>query len=133
MPYPIQKTPQGLLPSIKGREAIKSDLLQLLLTNPGERVMLPNFGTPLRSLLFEPNTQMLANKARALIIEALTLWEPRIVVTSLVVQNQGTNFVEGKSDPDSLGNELYIKIAYTTPDSISETDTLVLQLPIGAQ
>ena len=35
------------------REQIKTNLLNLLLTHPGERVTLPNYGLGLRHLLFE--------------------------------------------------------------------------------
>ena len=35
------------------REQIKSNLLNILLTYPGERVNLPNFGVGLKNLLFE--------------------------------------------------------------------------------
>ena len=35
------------------REQIKANLLNLLLTHPGERVTLPNYGLGLRHLLFE--------------------------------------------------------------------------------
>lgn len=45
-PYPIARNPLGLLKTATGTAAIKGDLLQLLLTNPGERVMLPTFGVP---------------------------------------------------------------------------------------
>jgi phage baseplate assembly protein W len=42
-PYPIIKSPRGLLRTQSGINQIKSDLLVLLLTEPGERVMLPEF------------------------------------------------------------------------------------------
>ena len=132
-PYPIVKTPQGLLSPVKNYEAIKADLLQLLLTNPGERVMIPDFGTPLRTLIFEQNTTTLAENARTMIIEAIRNWEPRIAVQNITVRNQGTMFDNDDADPDSVGNELYISITFSTPDNIRETDTLVLQLPVGAQ
>ena len=37
------------------KEQVKSNLLNLLLTEPGERVNEPNFGVGLKKLLFEPN------------------------------------------------------------------------------
>ena len=132
-PYPIVKTAQGLLATTRNNNAIKADLLQLLLTNPGERVMLPDYGTAFRTLLFEQNTLTLAEKARSLVIQAITNWEPRIAVTDITVRNQGTMFQNNHTDPDSMGNELYISISFSTPDNIGEVDTLVLQLPMGAQ
>ena len=75
----------------------------------------------------------LAEKARSLVIQAITNWEPRIAVTDITVRNQGTMFQNNQTDPDSMGNELYISISFSTPDNIGEVDTLVLQLPMGAQ
>ena len=37
------------------KEQVKSNLINLLLTEPGERVNEPNFGVGLKNLLFEPN------------------------------------------------------------------------------
>jgi len=36
-------------------QLIKNDILQFLMTIPGERVMRPNFGVHLRDMIFEPN------------------------------------------------------------------------------
>ena len=58
-PYPIVKTARGLLAAQTGVDQVKADLLQLLLTNPGERVMLLDYGTPLRELIFEPDDSSL--------------------------------------------------------------------------
>ena len=46
------------------REQIKSNLINLLLTEPGERVNLPNYGVGLKNLLFENNidTELLKEK-----------------------------------------------------------------------
>ena len=46
------------------KEQIKSNLINLLLTEPGERVNEPNFGVGLKNLLFEqnPNIEFLKEK-----------------------------------------------------------------------
>jgi len=58
-PYPISRHPLGMLRSQKGVNQVKSDLLVLLLTEPGERVMLPAFGTPLKQFFFEQNDSVI--------------------------------------------------------------------------
>ena len=40
------------------KEQIKSNLLNLLLTYPGERINLPNFGVGIKNLLFEQNIDL---------------------------------------------------------------------------
>lgn len=45
-------------------EMIKQNLKMLILTNPGERIMLPDFGVGLRRYLFEPNIETQAQIER---------------------------------------------------------------------
>jgi phage baseplate assembly protein W len=53
--FPLGKTyKNGLLPKTSGIELVKNNLIQLLRTERGERVMLPDFGCNLRKFLFEP-------------------------------------------------------------------------------
>ena len=65
---------------------IKNDLRQLLLTVPGERIMRPNYGTPLRSFLFEQasseDLEQLKDDIRAA-IEALIVTGKRLIVIVL--------------------------------------------------
>jgi uncharacterized protein len=130
--YPLVRTARGLLAQSSGVDQIKADMLQLLLTNPGERVMLPEFGTPLRELVFEPNEAALAFRARQMISDAILRWEPRIVVTDIVVT---TGLDRGTANPRDTGEELpavlYINIKFVDPQNISQIEALAVQLPIG--
>jgi hypothetical protein len=47
---------------------------QLLLTTPGERVNLPQFGCGLRALVFAPNTDALAATVKLQVIQGLNQW-----------------------------------------------------------
>ena len=114
-PFPIVKNPLGLLAPTTGLKGIKGDLIQLLLTNPGDRVMLPTYGTPLRRLVFEPNTSMLADNVKSVIIQSINQWEPRIVVESIDVENNAVNanLPYGDSKPH-IESFLSIKIKFST-------------------
>ena len=122
-PYPIVRNPRGLLSTQGDVNQIKSDLLCLLLTNPGERIMLPEFGTPLRDLMFEPDDDIIINEARDMIINAITTWEPRINISAIDV------FTES-----DVGDEhtLFIRIMFFDPNEIKNIQELKLQLPIAA-
>jgi phage baseplate assembly protein W len=50
----------------------------ILGTEPGERVMRPDFGTGLRALVFEPINTTTVALAQHRVEQALILWEPRI-------------------------------------------------------
>jgi hypothetical protein len=48
----------GVFPTtLSNREQIKSNLLNYILTNKGERLYRPEFGTDIRKKLFEPNVE----------------------------------------------------------------------------
>ena len=131
VPYPIVKSPQGLLRTESGVAQIKADLLQLLLTNPEERVMLPTFGTPLKDLFFDQNDSQAAETARQMVINSISLWEPRIVVQSieagLIDPNAANEFEDGTTD----GHILFIRIEFLDPEQIQEVQELILEVPLG--
>jgi phage baseplate assembly protein W len=53
---------------------VEQMIRQVLLTSPGERADLPDFGCGLRRLLFGPNSPSLAATAQVLIQQALHRW-----------------------------------------------------------
>ncbi len=130
--YPLVKTTRGLLAQKKGVDQIKADLLQLLLTNPGERVMLPEYGTPLRELFFDPNDVALKNKAKNMITESITKWEPRIALQNVIVSNSIDLDDLHPDDPkDDIEHILSIKIEFFDPENITEVQELKLEVPIS--
>lgn len=132
VPYPIQKTAKGFFYIQSGTKQIKSDLLQLLLTNPGERVMNPYFGTPLKKLVFDQNDTALQDAAREMIIQSIQRWEPRVVIQQIECSNQPDRTVLNKYDDFSnVNNILFIRILFFEPDNIKEVQELVLELPLA--
>jgi uncharacterized protein len=55
-------------------EHVRDELLQLLLTSPGERLFLPAFGGGVRRLVFEPASDVLRGVVKARITNALSRW-----------------------------------------------------------
>ena len=68
-----------------GSENIQQSIKLILQTELSERVMLPNFGSGLKKMLFQPNTVKTHSLIEEMIINALTHWERRIKVTSVEV------------------------------------------------
>jgi uncharacterized protein len=76
--FPVAASARGDIAMAEYEEDIREAIRIILATDPGERVMRPDFGAGLRALLFEPiNTGTLA-LARHRVEQALVLWEPRI-------------------------------------------------------
>lgn len=131
-PYPIVPSVRGLLASPGSLEQIKADLLVLLLTNPGERVMMPDYGTPLRDLLFEPNDPVLWQRAQDMINQSIRKWEPRITVDQIEVSGSIDTASLAPNDPrQNLENILSIRIVFKDPQKILAVDELRLELPLG--
>lgn len=94
------------------KDQIKSNLINLLLTDKGERIMNPEFGADLRRSLFDnitsSNTDLLTSK----IIEAINIFIPEI------------NLVAVNIEPNIDYNTLTVTIDYrllisNTPDQVT--------------
>lgn len=118
-PYPITKDVHGYLYTQLNVAQIKSDLLQLLLTNPKERVMTPDFGCNLRQLFFEPADAILAQQAIDLITKAVAKWEPRVAFEAITAAT------------DTDNNLLSVSISFRDPKNIKDIEVLTLELPLG--
>jgi uncharacterized protein len=85
-------------------EDVRQSILVILGTEPGERVMRPDFGAGLRALAFEPLNEVTMALAQDRVERGLIAWEPRIVVNDVAVTVDGNR--------PELGR-LRIEIAYT--------------------
>jgi len=133
-PYPIIKHPRGLLRTQSGIDQVKSDMLSLLLTTPGERVMLPEFGTPLKELMFDPNDPTTVDKAREMIIKSLDMWEPRVTIDQIDITNGlPEEDLNPEDDMSQREHILGIKIKFYDPDNISDVQELKLEIPLTGE
>jgi phage baseplate assembly protein W len=65
------------------KDQIKSNLINLLLTEVGERVMNPNFGCELRRFLFEGITDFNTEELAASLRNSISIFVPEITVTNI--------------------------------------------------
>ena len=76
------------VPTFTTREQTKSNILNYLLTNKGERVFRPNFGANLRSLLFENIQDSTMDDIQASIQRDLSIFFPNVVVQQIQFNNE---------------------------------------------
>jgi phage baseplate assembly protein W len=102
----------------KYRDEIQQNLKNLLLTSPGERMMIPDFGVGLRHFLFEPRSHSIPS-IRQRIDSQVRKYMP-------FIRNLKVQFDNG-GNPEFLdsSNILGIKIIYDIP-SMNLTKTLTL-------
>ena len=67
-----------------GAEKVRQSIELLLRTEPGERLMRPRFGCPLRQFLMEPNSVATRSRLERAVSDALTAFEPRIRLREVV-------------------------------------------------
>jgi phage baseplate assembly protein W len=87
--FPLQVGAGGGIRESAGGTLIDESLRAILGTQYGERVMRPDFGCNLRSLVFAPNDEATANLARHLVETGLSRWEPRIELVRVDVRTDG--------------------------------------------
>lgn len=120
--YPLgSKNTRGYFSKIAGVDLVKSNLNQLLKTNKGERVMLPDYGTNLYHFLFEPLDKTTFTAIKDDILRAIDSYAPGVEVIKLsVIPNDKVNYegVQGLninltvriSDLDNLETDIRVEI-----------------------
>jgi phage baseplate assembly protein W len=70
---------------VGGPDKVRESIQLILETEPGERLMRPDFGCGLRRHLMQPNTTAVRALIKRDVELALGTWEPRIAVTGVDV------------------------------------------------
>jgi len=121
LPLSMSETDGAYLLNKTLKETVKQNFKMLLLTNPGERMMDPDFGIGLETFLFELNTSSVQDAISARIHEQVIKYMPFIEVIDTYF---GPDDVEFGMSPNSL----HITIKYEVIPT-SEVDILSLTLP----
>jgi phage baseplate assembly protein W len=107
-PFRIGRDGRTAAPS-SNADQVRDELLQLLLTAPGERLFLPEFGAGLRKLVFEPASDVLRGVVKARITQALSRWLGHRLTVEVIE-------VEWNPGPATFAVTVQYRIA-GTPDS----------------
>lgn len=97
------------------KDVVKQNFKMLLLTNPGERMMDPDFGIGLETFLFEPNEESVQMQISARIEEQVQKYMPFIEVHDTYVI------------PEKDAGSLHITISYDVLP-LGEADIVTLSL-----
>ena len=85
---------------VKDKAAITQSIVNLLLTDKGERPFQPNLGSGIYGTLFEPLDFGTAGIIRSEIIDTISKYDPRIILNKVIVV------------PDFEGNGYSIELNY---------------------
>lgn len=89
--FPPRIGPDGRLMWSVGDANVRESIQLILMTEPTERIRLPQFGAGLGKFLFEPNTVSTRELIRRQIENAITAWEPRVQLETVSVDAHPTN------------------------------------------
>lgn len=84
--FPPHVDGRGRIALARRERDIEEAMQIILLTPKGQRVMRPEFGCEIHSLLFAPNDANTFNLASFFVRDALEMWEPRIEVQDVQTQ-----------------------------------------------
>jgi phage baseplate assembly protein W len=93
------------------KDQIKSNLINLLLTEVGERVMNPNFGCELRRFLFEGITDFNTEELAASLRNSISIFVPEITVTNIGISPTSNINISNTID---LTISYYLNISQTS-------------------
>lgn len=71
-------------------EAVKNAVRSVLKSNSGDRPFNRSFGANLRRILFEPMSPEFALVIREQLIQTISIWEPRVIVEDVLVEDNST-------------------------------------------
>ncbi len=87
------------------KEVIKQNFKNIVLTSPGERVMIPNFGVGIYNLLFENVGPSTFEEIASRVAEQADMYAPAVNLVSV-------NFTTSDEDPTMDFNEVRVIITY---------------------
>jgi len=91
-------------------EQLRSDIINYVLTNKGERVLNPNYGSDLRRFVFQNITGVNLNNLKLQIIDGLKINFPQIITNDVVI------------NPDYDTNSINIIIDYSFANNRNSID-----------
>jgi len=94
--------------------SLRDDVIQLIMTSRGARVMRPDYGTDIRRSLFQPLDTTLISTLQAQITQTIATYEPRVVVQKLDLV------------PNEELNTLTISLVLSTKNDLLTTTTVAL-------
>jgi phage baseplate assembly protein W len=94
----------------------KSNLINLVLTKKGERVMQPEFGCDIHRLVFENITDDITANVRGYVISAAKTWLPYIEIVDVRVTK------------DNDRNEVFVSIVFNLVTNPTITQTVTIKI-----
>lgn len=115
--YPFKDSKKGFFLDMNNEDsqAIKADLLHLILTRKGQRLYNPNFGTDLIKFIFEPEDGMTLNGIKEEITSVIKIYLPKLQLNEILIEPSA------ESEYAAV-----VTIQYTITDDVFSTKDIVV-------
>tara|TARA_R100000458_G_C8276349_1_gene251640 strand:- start:3735 stop:4382 length:648 start_codon:yes stop_codon:yes gene_type:complete len=124
---PDEHSPYGMKLAYSTAQAVQSDLINLLLTQKGERLDNPEFGSNLNKFLFRQNTSDLEPLIEDEIRGAFSAYEGETGIGVDIIQI----LVDRHDNSGDVSHGITIKIKYKVLGSVQEILTTLMNRPDG--
>ncbi len=115
--YPFQNSVNGFFIELNSvdADAIKSDLLHLILTRKGQRLYKPDFGTDLLRFIFEPEDGLTLSKIKEEIQSTVKKYLPKLQINNIIVEQS-----------EESEHAAVVRLDYTITDEVFTTNDFVI-------
>ena len=115
--YPFKDSPKGFFLDLteQDNQAIKADLLHLILTRRGQRLYNPDFGTDLLRFIFEPNDVLTEEGIKDEIRTVVKRFLPKLKLDEIIIAGS----------PESEYAAV-VTISYTITDDVFSTSDMIV-------
>lgn len=115
--FPFKDSVKGFFLDLNDQDskAIKADLMHLLLTNKGERLYMPDFGTNLLKYIFQPNDSATLSEIKDDITQTVKKYLPNLQINDVKVEHT-----------DMSDHAATIRVDYTVTDDVFEATDFVI-------
>ena len=118
--FPFKDSQEGFFLDLNDNDdnAVKADLIHLILTRKGERFYKPDFGTNLLQFIFEPNDNITLSDIKREVNETVKKYLPNLTINDVIV--------EPSAESEYAAT---VRIDYTVTDDVFESsDFVIIQL-----
>jgi hypothetical protein len=112
--FPFKKGLQSMPADVTDEQLIRENLIQIITTPTGARIMRPDFGVDAYALIFENTGEVLKLQLESAIRQAIGEYEQRVIVLDVDILEQDS--------------EITITITYVVV-STQETDSVSVSIP----
>jgi len=115
--YPFKDSKKGFFLDLteNDNQAIKADLLHLILTRRGQRLYNPDFGTDLLRFIFEPNDALTEEGVKDEIRTVVKKFLPKLKLDDIIIA----------ASPESE-YAVVVSISYTISDDVFSTSDMII-------